>query len=179
MSSDDTNHLSIQVIPSAFISEQLKQDIITLVNRAYEEEAFETFVGATHVLGSYNNIWVSHALWITRYLQVGAAPPLRTAYVELVATEPAYQHRGFASSIMRRLIAEVQDYDLAALSPFSVEYYERLGWELWRGPLFIRAEGALVPSPADEEVMIFRLPKTPPLDLDAPLSAEWREGELW
>jgi len=80
---------------------------------------------------------------------------------------------------MRRLIAEVQDYDLAALSPFNVDYYERLGWELWRGPLFIRTKEALVPSPADEEVMIFRLPKTPPLDLDAPLSAEWREGELW
>jgi hypothetical protein len=29
------------------------------------------------------------------------------------------------------------------------------------------------------KVMILRLPCTPPLDLDAPLSAEWREGELW
>jgi hypothetical protein len=28
-------------------------------------------------------------------------------------------------------------------------------------------------------VMILRLPRTPPLDLDAPLSIEWREGDLW
>jgi len=78
------------------------------------------------------------------------------------------------------LVDEIQDYELAALSPFSVEYYERLGWERWRGPLFIRTkEGNLLPSLDDEEVMILRLPKTPVLDLSAPLSAEWREGELW
>jgi hypothetical protein len=56
--------------------------------------------------------------------------------------------------------------------------YARLGWEFWRGPLFIRRAGRLIPTP-DEEVMILRLPKTPPLDLEAPLSVEWREGELW
>jgi aminoglycoside 2'-N-acetyltransferase I len=65
------------------------------------------------------------------------------------------------------------------LSPFNVKFYERLGWELWRGPLFIRTEKGLIPSPTDEEVMIFRLPETPDLDLTAPLSVEWREGEAW
>jgi aminoglycoside 2'-N-acetyltransferase I len=77
------------------------------------------------------------------------------------------------------LVGEIQDYELAALSPFNVAYYERLGWELWRGPLFIRKEEDLMPSLDDEEVMIFRLLRTPVLDLNAPLSAEWREGELW
>jgi len=53
-----------------------------------------------------------------------------------------------------------------------------LGWELWRGPLYIRtAEGPLATPSA--EVMILKLPRTPPLDLEAALSAEWREGELW
>jgi aminoglycoside 2'-N-acetyltransferase I len=104
---------------------------------------------------------------------------MRTAYVEAVATEAKYRNRGFASFIMKYLIGEIQDYELAALSPFSVEYYERLGWELWRGSLFIRTKDDLMPSLDGEEVMIFRLPKTPVLDLNAPLSAEWREGELW
>jgi hypothetical protein len=27
--------------------------------------------------------------------------------------------------------------------------------------------------------MILRLPRTPPLDETAPLSAEWRPGEVW
>jgi aminoglycoside 2'-N-acetyltransferase I len=60
----------------------------------------------------------------------------------------------------------------------TVGGYARLGWELWRGPLFVRTDAGLMPTP-DEEVMILRLPRTTPLDLDSPLSAEWREGELW
>ncbi len=109
----------------------------------------------------------------------GHLPPLRTAYVEAVATDLAWRNRGFAAAIMRRIAAEVQDFDLAAPAPFDVRYYARLGWEAWQGPLFIRTQAGLQPSPEDEKVMILRLPKTPPLDITHPLSAEWREGELW
>ena len=122
---------------------------------------------------------VSHALWLTRWLQADEGPLLRTAYVEAVATEKAFRGLGYASAIMKRVEEEIQGYDLGALSPFSVAYYERLGWELWRGPLYIRTEKGLVPTPSDEHVMILRLPKTPALDVNVSLSAEWREGELW
>jgi aminoglycoside 2'-N-acetyltransferase I len=80
---------------------------------------------------------------------------------------------------MKRVAEEIKDFELGALSPFSVAYYERLGWELWRGPLLIRTDEGLVRTPRDGDVMILRLPRTPDLDLYAPLSAEWREGELW
>jgi hypothetical protein len=82
---------------------------------------------------------------------------------------------------MRQLHAHIaaQGFDLGGLSPFSVDYYARLGWERWRGPLAIRSETGLQPSPSDECAMILRLPKTPALNLDAQLSAEWRRGELW
>lgn len=131
------------------------------------------------MLGYWEGVLASHALWVTRYLQAGTKPMMRTAYVEAVATEPSYQKRGFAAAIMKHLVGEIQDYDLAALSPFSAEYYARLGWEAWRGPLFARKGGELLPSAEDETVMIYRLPKTPALDLSAPLSVEWREGEVW
>jgi aminoglycoside 2'-N-acetyltransferase I len=176
------NHLDIRVISSKELSQAENTAILEVCNRAYEEDfgpILDTFSGATHVLGYFQNILVSHALWVTRWLQVDDAPALRTAYVEAVATEPAYQRRGFATAIMQRLAQEIQDFDLAALSPFSAEYYQRLGWELWRGPLLIRQDGALIPTPDDEEVMIMRLPNTPPFELTARLSAEWREGELW
>lgn len=81
--------------------------------------------------------------------------------------------------MMKRLVEEIEDFDFAALSPFSVAYYARLGWELWCGPPCIQAEEGMVRTPRDGDVMIFRLSKTPDLDLNAPLSAEWREGELW
>jgi aminoglycoside 2'-N-acetyltransferase I len=103
---------------------------------------------------------------------------LRTAYVEAVATEPAFQRRGFATAVMQRVAHAIGDFDLGGLSPSEVGFYERLGWELWRGPLSIRSAAGLIPTP-NERVMILRLPRTPPLDLHSPLSAEWREGELW
>lgn len=174
--------LALHTTPGHQLTPALRQEIIALCNRAYEEdlaELFATLTNATHVPGYYENELASHALWVARQLQVGSGPLLRTAYVELVATEPKYQQRGFAAVVMKRIVEEVQDYALAALSPFSVEFYGRLGWELWRGPLFIRTDTQLLASPSDEEVMIYRLPQTPPLDLSAPLSAEWREGELW
>jgi hypothetical protein len=34
-------------------------------------------------------------------------------------------------------------------------------------------------STPEEQIMILQLPQTPPLDLTLPLSAEWREGEVW
>lgn len=111
-------------------------------------------------------------------MQPGEGRPLRTAYVEMVATAPEYRRRGFATAVMKRLAKSIVDYELGALCPAEPDLYARLGWVFWRGPLFIRTSKGLLPTP-DERVMILRLPKTPPLDLDAPLSAEWRPGELW
>ena len=61
----------------------------------------------------------------------------------------------------------------------QMKFYERLGWELWRGRLGIRTLQGIESTPEDEEVMIMRLGKTPELDLKAFLTAEWRKGELW
>ncbi|MDW8316885.1 MAG: GNAT family N-acetyltransferase [Anaerolineae bacterium] len=177
-----TSTLTIEVKRGELLSDGERRNIVALCSLAYEEDmepVLRTFADPTHVLGFCDGLLVSHALWITRFLQPGHLPPLRTAYVEAVATHPAWRRRGFAVAVMRRLVAEVQDFDLAALSPADGSYYARLGWEAWQGPLFIRTQEGLQPSPDDEEVMIFRLPRTPPLDLTQPLSAEWREGELW
>ena len=104
---------------------------------------------------------------------------MRTAYVEAVATDHPYRRRGYASMVMKRLAKEIIEYDLGGLSPSEPRFYQKLGWELWQGPLFIRKGDELLPSPEEEQVMILRLPGTPEFDLRAPLSAEWREGELW
>lgn len=170
-----------RIVPAAALTEAQRAAILDLCCAAYEEDIgpiWDLFPEATHVLGYLEGTLVSHALWVTRWLQVGEGPLLRTAYVELVATAPAQQGQGFATAVMQRLQATVQDYDLAALCPAVPEWYARLGWEPWRGPLAIRTETGLLATP-DELVMVLRLPKTPPLDLDALLSAEWRPGEVW
>ena len=100
--------------------------------------------------------------------------------MELVATDPRWQGRGYASCTLAHLVAGLPaSYELAALSPATRGIYQRLGWVLWQGPLAIRSrDGTLVPTP-DEELMVLPLPASPTLDLNAPMSAEWRPGEVW
>ena len=105
---------------------------------------------------------------------------MRTAYVEAVADAPGHQRKGLATAGRQRLVDSVAAdpaWQLAALSPSDAAFYQRIGWELWRGPLAIRRDGTLEPSPDDEQVMVRRLPRTPAtLNLTALLTAEWREG---
>lgn len=173
--------LTIRLAQSAELSQPERDELLALCSRAFHcnyDVIYRTFVDPTHLLGTVDGVLVCHALWITRWLQTSTSPSLRTAFVEAVATEPACQGRGYATQVMRRLHAAIGAFDLAALSTGIPGFYRRLGWETWHGPLFIRANGDLLATP-DDTVMILRLPRTPSLNLGEPLSAEWREGELW
>ena len=174
--------LAIDVIESKTIPESTLLEVIDLCTEAYAEDfshAFELLGPGVHLLGRLDGWIVSHAMWVDRALQVGHAATLRAAYVEAVATRPAFQRRGFGTEILRRLANEIRHYDLGALSPSDERFYARLGWEPWRGPLFIRTAAGLAPTP-DEGVMILRLERTSAdLDLDSSVSADWRPGEVW
>lgn len=175
------SELTLCVCPGGDLSPALRREILALCSRAFEIDYapyLATFAEPTHVLAFLQGRLVSHALWITRWLQQGEGPLLRTAYVEGMVTEPALQGRGYGTAVMRRLAQEIQGYDLGALSTSSVGFYARLGWELWRGPLFVRTAQGLKPCPEDR-AMILRLPRTPPLDIEGPLSVEWRPLEVW
>jgi aminoglycoside 2'-N-acetyltransferase I len=175
------NELTLHVISAEHLSPVQKADIASLCSAAYGEEFddyLEMLSGPVHVLARLSENLVSHAAWVTRWLQVDDGKLLRTAYVEAVATAPAYQGRGLASAVMRELVRHLEDYDLGALSPSDAMFYERLGWEVWHGPLAVRTKDGLQPTP-DEQVMIYRLARTPSLDSSRLLTAEWREGEVW
>ena len=170
----------IEVLPRHAVTPARYDAILALCTRAYEEpfaEYLAPFGDATHVIATVDGELVSHAMWVPRTLTHRGAP-LRTAYVEAVATEPAHQRRGHATHILRALAAAITNFDLGVLSPSDEAFYARLGWESWRGPQAVAEGDAVTPTP-DEEVMILRLPRTPPLDLDGPLVAPWRPGEVW
>lgn len=165
-------------------SPAIRRESIALCCLAYGENLTDLFesVGPTvHVLVRDGAELVCHAMWCTRWLQIDGGPPLRTAYVEAVATHPDHRRRGLASGVMRTLIAEVpREFELAALSPATIPFYERLGWRCWLGPLRIRMpNGLVVATPTDEVVMIHELPDGPTVDIRRPLSVEWRAGEVW
>jgi aminoglycoside 2'-N-acetyltransferase I len=173
--------LRFELTPVDKLSSHQAASVYALCRRAYDEDPqllLASFTGGIHVLGFLGVTLVSHAMWVTRWLQPGDSPRLRCAYVEMVATEPHLQRHGLGTAVMRRLAGEILDYDLGALCPAEPRFYARLDWVPWRGPLFARLGDRLLPTP-DELVMILRLPKTPALDLDQPLSVEWRAGEIW
>lgn len=178
---EPSRELRFEVVEAAALTADGYGLILDLCTRAYRKpfaQYLEPHVDPTHILAYHNSKPVAHALWVTRWFQIDGSPLLRTAYVEAVATDPAYQGRGFASRLMHQLIDEVADYDLAALGPSDPAFYTRLGWQTWCGPLAIRIEGGTRPTP-DGRVMVHFLPKTPAVDLAAPLSAEWRRSALW
>lgn len=175
------DEITFELIASEHLSVAQRQEILTLCSAAYEEDFgpyLELLPNAVHLLARQSGLLVSHAAWVTRWLQINEDKLLQTAYIEAVATAPEYQRRGFGSAVMRRIVTCLDDFDIAALSPSEVAFYQRLGWELWRGQLAVRTKEGLMATP-DEEVMIYRLPRTPELSLTEFLTVEWREGELW
>ncbi|HYF40295.1 MAG TPA: GNAT family N-acetyltransferase, partial [Gemmatimonadales bacterium] len=86
----------IQRVASAALSPSLTAEIRDLCAAAYREdmaEYFEAIGPGEHLLGWHAGALASHLMWVTRWLQAGDAPLLRTAYVELVATAPPLQGR--------------------------------------------------------------------------------------
>lgn len=133
-----------------------------------------------HVLGYDDGRLVAHALWLNRRMRVGGGPWLNAAYIEGVATHADTRGRGYGSAVMRRVAQEISRYDFGALSPAVPEWYEKLGWERWRGPLLIEKDAVVeLTTDPDELVMVYRTPRTAALDLDASLTGEWRPFEPW
>ena len=173
--------IHVERIATGALTPEQARAVRALCNQAYGEDLADYFhdIGpGEHLLGLYDGALVSHLMWVTRWLEPDGRPVLKTAYVELVATGPGMQRRGFATTLLQQFPPLVTEYELAALGPATERLYTRLGWRCWRGPLFGRQDGRLIPTP-EERIMILPLPKTPALDLDRPLSVEWRPGEVW
>lgn len=174
--------LQVEYVETSALDDDQRRAVLALCRAAYEEDLtrYLSDIGpGLHALGRVDGALVAHAMIVRRQLET-AGHVLQTAYVELVATHPRAQRRGYGGAVIQALAGQMDAYDIGALSPSDDRFYARLGWELWRGPLAVRTAGGLVTSPPDEQVMVLRLRRTPvTLDLHAPLSVEWRPGEVW
>lgn len=71
-------------------------------------------------------------------------------------------------------------YDMGALGTALFGFYERLGWERWRGPTYVRrSDGLFRSEEEDGQVMVLRFGPSSDLDLWAPISCEERSGDDW
>ncbi|MGZ8629470.1 MAG: GNAT family N-acetyltransferase [Actinomycetota bacterium] len=146
----------------------------------FSDDDWTSATGGTHFLLEVDGSIVSHASVVKRMLETGGRA-LRTGYVEAVATCPDHQERGYATEVMRTVGAFLDErYELGALDTGLLAFYERLGWEAWRGPTAVRTERGTIGTPEEDGlVMIRRTQTTPELDLDTPISCDWRPGDVW
>jgi aminoglycoside 2'-N-acetyltransferase I len=98
-----------------------------------------------------------------------------------VAIELRHQRQGLGTLLMREVDAYiVAGFELGALGTGSQAFYERLGWEAWRGPTSVRTASGLERTPdEDGSILVLRTPTSPPLSLTEPISCEWRPGDSW
>jgi aminoglycoside 2'-N-acetyltransferase I len=146
----------------------------------FEESDWHHALGGWHVLVTDGGSVVAHAAVVPRELHVDGRP-VDAGYVEAVATAPARQGQGLGTLALREVDRLLRrHHELGALSTGAHRFYERLGWERWRGPTFVRVGDDVVRTPdEDDGIMVLRYGPTATLDLTAALSCGAREGDDW
>jgi aminoglycoside 2'-N-acetyltransferase I len=112
--------ITLEVLPCDSLGLAERQEIIDLCTAAFDEDfarLFELLPGSRHILLRDGGVLVSHACWVTRWLQPVGLPLLRTAYIEAVATHPQREGKGLGSQAMELVAAEIAGYDLARSRP--------------------------------------------------------------
>jgi aminoglycoside 2'-N-acetyltransferase I len=144
------------------------------------EEDWEHALGGTHVVAEEDGRIVAHAAVVERTLHAGGVP-VRTGYVEAVATAPHRQASGLGTRVMDEVGAVVREgFELGGLGTGAHHFYERLGWMTWPGPTAVRTATGLRRTPdEDGYIMVLRTSTTPPLDLHTTLSCDERSGDAW
>ena len=177
--------MSLRVVQSAGLSDAERGALEALFAAAWREEAFSPedvrhMLGGRHVLLERDGRIVSHAAVVQRTLWVGDRE-VACGYVEAMATRPDLQGRGFGTEVLRAVNQVIRGgYELGGLCTGSHGFYERLGWELWRGQLFVHTREGPVPTPEEQgNLLVLTTPSTGPLRVDDPLVCDWRPGDAW
>jgi aminoglycoside 2'-N-acetyltransferase I len=160
-----------RVLTAAFLEDE---------HGGFTEEDWQHALGGTHFLLELDGSIVGHASVVERQIQVGGRP-LRTGYVEAVAIEPARQRTGLGSGLMKAVTKHVDaEHELGVLGTGTQPFYERLGWEIWRGPSGVRTANGVEPTPdEDGYILVRRTPRSPALRPTDPITCEWRPGDVW
>lgn len=147
-----------------------------------EESDWEHALGGIHALAVVDGDLVGHASVIQRRL-VHGGHALRAGYVEAVAVRASHRRSGVGTLLMSSIEEIIAGaYDLGALgaSDEAVPFYTARGWQRWRGPSWaLTPSGVVRTAEEDGAIYVLPLPSGPPLQLDEPLMADWREGDVW
>jgi aminoglycoside 2'-N-acetyltransferase I len=164
----------------AMIRAILKAAFDTDEDERFTEDDWLHALGGRHVVLEVGGAIVAHASVVEREIHVDGRP-CRTGYVEAVAVAPDHQGLGLGSIVMADVTWFIgATYELGALGTGRHRFYERLGWRTWTGPSSVRTSAGPTRTPDDDgSIMVLPTPSSPPLDLAAPISCDWRPGDVW
>jgi aminoglycoside 2'-N-acetyltransferase I len=147
---------------------------------AMTEDDWQHALGGVHFVAEADGEIVAYASVAERELEVDGRP-LRTGYVEAVATAVGRQGQGIGSQLMGEVNAYIcARFELGALGTGRHGFYERLGWLTWKGQTWVRtADGPRRTPDEDGYILVLPTPTSPQLDLAAPISCDWRRGDAW
>lgn len=145
-----------------------------------EPEDWEHALGGMHATAWEDGALIGHAAIVQRRL-LHRGVTLRAGYVEGVAVRQDRRRRGVASALMHAIEEMARRaYDVAALGATdeAAPLYAGRGWQVWRGSLSALTPAGIRPTP-EESGAVYVLRLSAPLDLDAELTCDWREGDGW
>lgn len=166
--------------PVAPLVVELRQLLREAFEGDFTDEDWQHTVGGCHVVAFDDEALVSHAAVVPRTIQAGDRA-FRAGYVEGVATRPDRQREGLAAAVMAEVATVLRTrFELGVLSTSSLDFYQRLGWERWQGPTFVRTGGHLIRTEdEDDGILVLRFGPSQEADLTAPISCDSRPGDDW
>jgi len=112
---------------------------------AFQAGTFSQLVPLREGNAAFRNRIVRFGLWdetrmqagfqmFDNQLHYGPEAIIPTAYISSVAVRPAARGRGYGSAVLCHMLERMRDAGqvFVTLTPFSYDYYRRLGWE-WMG----------------------------------------------
>jgi aminoglycoside 2'-N-acetyltransferase I len=173
---------------TAELGESEERELQLLCERAWVAKgsefspiAWQAALGGRHFIVAEAGAVIAHAAVVDRTLEWNGRP-LRTGYVEAVATLPGRQGQGLGSAVMHAVAGFLDErYELGALDTATPRFYERLGWVRWPGRTGVRRpEGVRLTPQEDGKVLVRLTEDAPELREDGLLVCDGRRpGDPW
>lgn len=148
----------------------------------FDDHDWDHSLGGMHVMMTEGTDIIAHGAVVQRRL-LHAGRAWRTGYVEAVAVHPDHRRRGHATAVMAELERIIfAAYDLGALSASdeAAKLYEARGWQAWPGPTAVLTATGIERTPEEDgSTYVLAVPTAPPLRPPGPLTADWRDGDVW
>lgn len=173
----------IELQHTSSLNREARQRLRALLEVAFEGDFAESdwghTIGGMHALAWEAGALIGHGSVVQRQL-VYQGRALRCGYVEALAVLPERQRRGVGDALMAELERIIRaSYEVGALgaSEAGIALYEKRGWKRWRGRTLAFTPDGIVPTPEDDSVYVLEV--SAPLDVEADLICDYREGDVW